>query len=270
MVRSVPELPALEHLAPVAPPPAAWTGRPWVTALLDLVFPPFCPVCQRRLDEDRRDPLCGPCWNGLERIAPPICRVCGLPIPQFSSRPTVPPEPTCGRCRRRPPVFTYARSATSYGDVVREAVHAFKFGGQRGLARPLGDLLAALVTADLPVHGVDLVVPVPLHPRRERERGFNQSLLLARRISRVCKAPVRADLLVRTAATRPQAELAADARRANVRDAFALRRPKEVSGRRVVVVDDIFTTGSTASACARCLKEGGAMSVGVLTVTRAL
>src|SRR5262249_28642025 len=145
------------------------------------------------------------------------------------------------------------------GDVAREAVHALKFGGQRGLARPLGDLLAELVTADLPVDGVDLVVPVPLHPSRERERGFNQSLLLARRIGRVCKLPVRADLLVRTAATRPQAELAADAR-ANVRDAFAVRRPELVKGRRVILVDDIFTTGSTASACARRLREAGAVS----------
>jgi ComF family protein len=154
--------------------------------------------------------------------------------------------------------------------VAREAVHAFKFGGQRALARPLGDLLAALKTADLPVDAVDLLVPVPLHPRRERERGFNQSLLLARRIGRIWTVPVRSDVLVRASATRPQAELTADARRTNVRDAFALRRPEQVRGRHVVLVDDILTTGSTASACARCLKEGGAASVGVLTVTRAL
>lgn len=121
----------------------------------------------------------------------------------------------------------------------------------------------------LPVPGPDLLVPVPLHPERERNRGFNQSLLLARRLGRAWHLPVRADVLVRVAPTRPQTELGAGARRANVRGAFALRRPDLVLGRHVVVVDDILTTGSTATACAVCLREGGAATVGVLTVARA-
>ncbi len=154
--------------------------------------------------------------------------------------------------------------------MAREAVHAFKFGGHRAMARPLGDLLASLSTADLPVPAVDVLVPVPLHPRRERERGFNQALLLARRLGRAWRVPVESRALARTSATLPQAELTAGARRDNVRHAFALRRPEAVRGRHVVVVDDILTTGATASACARCLVEGGASTVGVVTVTRAL
>jgi ComF family protein len=266
MVRSLPPLRALEHVAPVAAPSA---GRAWATALLDLVFPPSCPVCRRRPDQGRRDPLCGPCWEALERIAPPVCRICGLPLGQFTGREPVGGEgPTCARCRRKRPAFTYARSATSYGDVAREAVHALKFGKQRALAAPLGDLVAALGTPDPP--GAVIVIPVPLHPRRERERGFNQSRLLADRVARAWKVPARADVLARTSDTRPQAELSAEARRANVKGAFALRRPAAVRDRHVVLVDDILTTGSTASACARCLLDGGAASVGILTVTRAL
>ena len=216
--------------------------------------------------------MCGPCWEGIERITAPYCRVCGLPFSQFLSvtagrRPAL--ASLCGPCRRRMPRFSYARSAARYGEVAREALHAFKFGGRRALAAPLGDLLAELGTVGLPVKDPGLLVPVPLHPRRERERGFNQSLLLARRLGHAWSLPVRADVLVRTVPTPPQAELSAEARRRNVRGAFALRHPDLVAGRHVIVVDDVFTTGSTVSACALCLKRGGASAVGVLTVARA-
>jgi ComF family protein len=272
--RSVSDVPSLEHLPAVAPgrAPAGWRG--WATALLDLVFPPFCPVCQSPLGTDRRDPLCGGCWDRIERILPPRCRVCGLEIGLLSraGEPAAEDAPTgrrCGLCRNRPPAFTYARSAARYGDVVREALRAFKFGGRRALAAPLADLLVELGRESLPVPEPDLLLPVPLHPRRERERGFNQALLLARRLGRGWDLPVRADVLARTTATSPQTDLTAEGRRANVRGAFALRRPEVVAGRHVVLVDDVLTTGSTVSACAACLKEGGAATVGVVTVARA-
>jgi ComF family protein len=176
----------------------------------------------------------------------------------------------CAQCRRHRQAFDYARSAALYGDTVREGLHAFKFLGRRSLAGPLGDLLVELGRSALPVDDPDLLVPVPLHPRRERERGFNQSLLLARRLGRAWKVPVRSDVLARTLATVPQSDLGAEERRANVRGAFTLRRPELVAGRHVVVIDDILTTGSTANACAACLRGGGAATVGVLTVARAI
>jgi len=178
--------------------------------------------------------------------------------------------PLCGRCRRQPPPFTYARSAVVYGEVAREAVHALKFRAQRALASPLGDLLAEVdldTLADVPA---SLLIPVPLHPRRLRERGFNQAYLLAKRVGRARGVPVSRDVLVRIAATPPQTELSGTARRANVKDAFAIRRPERVRGRHVVVIDDVLTTGATAAACARCLKKAGAAHVGVLTVARAI
>jgi ComF family protein len=162
------------------------------------------------------------------------------------------------------------RAATRYGDVAREALHVLKFKGRRGLTGPLGDLLAEGLEARLPLGLPDLLVPVPLHPRRERERGFNQASLLAHRVGRACGVRVGDDMLVRVVATASQTELEAQARRSNVRNAFRLRRPETIVGRHVVVVDDIMTTGATVSECALTLQSGGAATIGVLTVARVI
>lgn len=253
-------MPRLEHVALVALGSAhGW--RPWVTAALDLVFPPLCPVCDGMLGAGRRDPLCGACWEGFERIAPPWCRCCGAPLGI---------EGLCGACRGRRPGFAYARAAVLYGDLVREAIHAFKFGGRRGMANPLGDLLAGLGLSALPGAAPDALVPVPLHPHRARERGYDQALLLARRLEGAWSVPVVADALLRAVPTQPQTNLDAAARRRNVRDAFAVRRPELIADRHVVLVDDVLTTGATAGECARSLYRAGAAAVGVLTVARAL
>jgi ComF family protein len=253
-------MPRLEHVAPVALPEGrGW--RPWVTAALDLVFPPLCPVCDGLLGKGRRDPLCGECWEALERISPPWCRCCGAPLGI---------EGLCGACRRRRPRFAYARAALRYGDLAREAIHAFKFGGRRGLANPLGDLIAGLGLSALPGAVPDVLVPVPLHRRRASERGYNQALLLALRIERAWDVPVAADVLLRDVPTLPQADLDAAARRRNVRHAFTVRRPEVIAGRHVVLVDDVLTTGATAGECARVLMRAGATTVGVVTVARAL
>jgi ComF family protein len=265
-------VPTLEHGSTVSAPAAPAQRHRWITALVDLVFPPFCPVCEARLDETRRFPLCGSCWERIPRISAPFCRLCGLPFGDLDAlgRPERPAAtPLCGRCRRRPPAFAYARSAARYDEVARAAVHAFKFDGCRALAIPLGEMVAQL-RATLPLPEPDLLVPVPLHPRRERERGFNQALLLARRVGRAWRVPVRGDVLQRTMYTVPQTQLSGEARRSNVRAAFAVRRPEVVAGRHVVLVDDVFTTGSTGGACALGLKRAGAAAVGVLTVARAL
>jgi ComF family protein len=178
------------------------------------------------------------------------------------------PGPVCGPCRRRAPGFDYARSAAVYEDVMREALHAFKFRGRRALAAPLGDLLGETPGGGLPAGVPALLLPVPLHPRRERERGFNQAALLAGRLGRTWRVPVRDDVLVRAVPTPSQTELDASARLANVRGAFRVRRPEAIAGRHVLLVDDILTTGATLSECARCLRAGGAATVGALTVAR--
>jgi ComF family protein len=269
-VPSLEHLPALESPRPDAP---AW--RRWTGALLDLVFPPFCPVCRAALEDDRRDPLCGACWAALPRIAPPWCRRCGQPMAAFPA--AVAPHdddaaagPLCGACRRQAPAFAYARAALRYEDAAREALHAFKFGGHRALAAPLADLVVGVLAGRWPAGPPDVLVPVPLHPRRERERGFNQAGLVARHLGRAWGRPVCPEVLARVVATESQTALDSAARLANVRGAFRLRRPDLVAGRHVVLVDDILTTGATVSACARAIEAGGSRTVGVVAVARVL
>ena len=238
-------------------------------AALDLVFPALCPLCQTTLGADRRDPLCGACWRAITRLGRPRCHVCGAAPPltaalDEASEPAL-PAPPCAACAADPPPYHYARSAAIFEGALREALHAFKFSGKRALARPLGDLAAEHCAATL-AEAIEAVVPVPLARERERERGFNQAELLARRVAWQLGLPARPRWLRRVRPTRPQSDLAASERRANVRGAF--QASPGVSGRHVLVVDDVLTTGATLGECARALRDGGARRVGVLTVAR--
>jgi ComF family protein len=236
-------------------------------AALDLVFPALCPVCEGTLAAGRRDPLCGACWSAITRLGPPWCDVCGAAPPAVATPDALPRRVarTCPTCASAPPSYDYARAAALYEGGLRDALHAFKFGGRRALAGPLGDLAAEQCVGSLP-DGIDALVPVPLARERERERGYNQAALLARRIGRRLAVPTRAGWLVRTRATRPQSDLSAAERRANVRGAFRAREP--AAGRHVLLIDDILTTGATLDACALALSAAGARRVGVLTVAR--
>jgi ComF family protein len=242
--------------------------RAWVCAALDLLYPAVCPVCQCRLGGGRRDPLCGSCWARIARIEAPYCLRCGGPgIPGRDGVPaeSTPASPLCPACRAAPPPFDYARAAAPYQDPLRSAVHAFKFRGKRALARPLADLLITQCGRGLAAEA-DVLVPVPLAPARERQRGFNQAALLAERVGQALARPVKPGWLGRARPTQPQSELAAEERRRNVRGAF--RAAPAVAGRHVLVIDDVLTTGATAAECARALRAAGARTVGVLTVAR--
>lgn len=245
--------------------------RAWELAALDLLYPALCPVCGARLGTGRRDPLCGACWSAIPRIAPPCCAVCGVPFFTLEAAGRLAAgdghPALCGACATSPPPYDYARAAGIYAGVLREALHALKFHQRRALARPLADLVLEQWRA-APAGRIEALVPVPLAPARERERGFNQAALLAERLASGLHAPVRPTWLRRLRPTRPQSELTAAQRVDNVRGAF--RAEGAVAGRDVVVVDDILTTGATAAECARALKAAGARTVGVLAVARAL
>lgn len=243
-----------------APPPA----RAWMLAALDLVFPAVCPVCEAALGAGRRDPLCGPCWSAIVPVTPPWCARCGLPFPTFAASGFA-DSGVCQACATDPPRFAWARAAALYEGALRDALHAFKFRGKRALARPLAALVAETLCAHRPPD-LDALVPVPLAPARERDRGFNQSALLADRLATELGVGVHAGWLRRTRATAPQTELTAMERRTNVRGAFT--SAPVVRGKSVAIVDDVLTTGATASECARALLAEGARSVGVITVAR--
>lgn len=221
--------------------------------VLSLLFPPRCEIC-RTLQEPV---ICARCRGEFDAIAAPHCQQCGLPFDPLAKTAS-----HCPECREEPPPFDAARAAGIYGGALRHAIHAFKYAGGRALAVPLAAFIAEQVT---PPFEIDCLCPVPLHPARERMRGFNQSRFLADELGGHWTLPVEG-LLARIQNTPPQMQLPAEKRRGNVRGAFAVTGP--VAGRAIGLVDDVFTTGSTLRECSRELKRGGAGRVLVLTVAR--
>jgi ComF family protein len=203
--------------------------------------------------------VCEACWSRIAPFTPPLCDRCGDPLPSWRviSLATF----LCPRCRRRRSAISRSRAIGDYDATLRAIVQALKYQGCRSLARGLGERMRAS-GADI-LDGADIIVPVPLHRRRRRARGFNQAVDLARHLG----LPV-VHALRRTRATRSQTDLPAAQRHANVRDAFALRRRSDVRGLRIVVVDDVSTTGATMEACARVLIAAGAVAVSALTAAR--
>ncbi len=232
---------------------------------LDLLYPPRCEVCGRL----RREPLCADCRAQLTPLAPPVCAVCGEPFDPGAAG-----APLCEECRaphRRP--FSRARSAFYYDGPLVQAIWRYKYHCQRVLAQPLAELMSEALAqppgADLDLASADVISPVPLHPTRLRERGFNQSELLAEGLAAHLGKPLR-HLLARTRATHPQVDLPVPSRAANVREAFAPRLTEVIQDQRVLLVDDLYTTGATLSECARVLRRAGAMEVRIYTLARPL
>jgi ComF family protein len=234
----------------------------WLRLLTDLILPADCDACERPLVAGHTSALCAECRAGIVPPAPPLCDRCGVPIAAGVG---------CGDCRRRPPTFTTARAlglylpGHSHSGALARAVHALKYRRRRRVAVALGHLLAEAY----PFHEGAILVPVPLHPARLRERGFNQALLLARALGRARSLPVAPRALARTRATAPQPGLGFAGRQENLADAFVVRLPADIDGRRVVLIDDVLTTGATANACAAMLLGAGATRVDVYTVGRA-
>ncbi|NPA90080.1 MAG: ComF family protein [Chloroflexi bacterium] len=228
--------------------------RWYLEALADLLFPPQCPGCGRV-----GVVLCDTCLAHFEAIGPPYCRKCGQPLEEGD---------LCSMCRRgRFHHLDWARSAAVFQSPLREAVHDFKYQSNTRLAEPLARYMEDHLPAE--ILDVDALIPVPLHPKRHRERGYNQAALLARHLSRATHIPVREDILVRVRYTRPQVNLGFRERIANMEGAFAVVDSAPVRGRSFLLIDDVMTSGSTLEACARALKEAGAARVIAYTLARA-
>ena len=231
--------------------------------IADLLLPPVCIACRRRIVSHGL--LCGACFARIDFIVPPLCARLGIPLPYEAGEPLL-----SAAAIASPPVYDRARAAARYSDTMRELIQSFKYRDRHeGLplfARWLNKAGAELL-AD-----ADLIVPVPLYPARLWWRRFNQSAMLALAMGRLAAVPVDCAVLKRVRRTASQVGLTADQRRRNVRGAFKVDpalRPR-IKGRKIVVVDDVITTGATAEACARALKRAGAARVDGLALARAV
>jgi len=236
-----------------------------VQSALDWLYPPHCRHCGSPLAGGGSRLLCGGCEEQLfrSRIGEAACAECGLPL---SGDPA--PGTLCMDCRAMRREFDVARAFFRYAGPVASLIRAFKFDGEYRLGPAL--LRALLEEWGLPeaLGEADSVVPVPLHPKRRRERGYDQAVLLARTVARRLGRPLLRRALTRTRYTSQQSLLPVSRRWDNVRAAFSVRDADSVSGRRLLLVDDVMTTGSTADQCARVLKRAGAAAVAVLTLAR--
>jgi ComF family protein len=238
-------------------PPIAGTLSHGLFALL---FPDECRICQRPLRRISRVPVCDECLREPRPLeAEFLCLSCRTP---FANSFPLDSEGRCMLCRSGRRGFDYAYCYGAYDGTLRELIHLFKYSSMRGLAAPLSKLLAAALPLD---QRFDMVTPVPLHWAKRWRRGFNQSQLLGKAIARRRGIPL-VKALRRNYATRAQAGLSHAQRRENVAGAFKARR--RVNGLRILLVDDVMTTGATAAACARALKRAGARSVTLLTLAR--
>ncbi len=229
--------------------------------IVDLVLPPRCLACGEIVEDT--DGLCGRCWSNMTFFAPPWCAICGLPFPHPVGNGAV-----CGDCARERRVWDRARSALRYDERSRGLVLALKHADRTHLAVAFGRWMRRAGGEVL--ENADFLVPVPLHWTRLFRRRYNQAALLANAIRSAGGPPPAFDCLVRRRRTPSQGHLGVLARERNVHSAFAVRHPETVRGRRLVLVDDVMTTGATVDECARVLKRAGAASVGVLTLARAL
>jgi len=230
-------------------------------AALSLVLPPLCPVCREPLGEGSG--LCAPCWSRLTFITPPFCPRLGIPF-SFDPGPGV----LSLEAIADPPAYARARAAVRFDDVSRQLVHYYKYGDRLDLAPLIGRWMAT-AGAEL-LAEADAVLPVPLHWRRLWLRRFNQSAALASVIARQTGRPVLFEVLQRRRATVQQVGLSRNERARNVQGAFEVpaARRHEVAGRRLVLVDDVLTSGATVDACARVLLRAGAAQVDVLVFAR--
>ncbi len=242
-------------------PAAASLVRNLLREAVDFALPPRCPACGTITPEPHR--FCFDCWQSLTFLGDPCCACCGLPFAYGDS------AGLCGRCLAEPPPFQRLRAAVAYGEVARSVVLKLKYSGRPGLA----ETLARFMRRHLPelggVEKAPLLVPVPLHRWRLWKRGYNQAALLASALARG-GLDVAPDLLRRVRATPPLKGLGRRERALTVRGAFRVTEKGKavLGGRPVILVDDVFTTGATAGACARALKRGGAASVAILCWAR--
>ncbi len=232
-----------------------------LTASLDLLFPPSCPSC-KTVTGNTDKPLCGECFSQLKFIKTPYCSCCGRILSGGEE------NHLCGDCIKSSWAFDKARSIFSYEDVIAGLIHNLKYFGETTGIETIGWVSRQTAIID-DFDNSDFIIPVPLHIKRLRQRGFNQAQVLAKSIFPDARKKIRTDLLARQTDTQSQTGLSGKERRTNLNNAFFVKKPSALSKKNLLLFDDVFTTGSTVHECARALKTAGANRVEVLTICRA-
>lgn len=227
--------------------------------LFKALFPPACPLCSTTLPSGYNHLFCPACQSNITPLPAAHCPLCAMPFSGHDNSAHL-----CGRCLRNRPVYTKAYAVGIYEKSLRIAIQQFKFSQRIGLDRSLAQLLDDCIEDDL---NIDFAVPVPLSQKKLQQRGYNQSLLLARELARLRSFPVAENLLHKVRETKEQHGLSAHERETNLKNAFKLSGT--LSGETVLLIDDVLTTGKTAETCAQILLQGGAGTVYVAVIGRA-
>ncbi|MBI4698122.1 MAG: ComF family protein [Nitrospirae bacterium] len=229
-----------------------------LNSFLNILFPEICPVCTKPVKDHKTAPICIDCWKTLSPYGGPMCQRCGKPLASEVST-------ICGECMKDEPAFIYARGFGLYEGALKKAINLLKFYGIKRLSKPLSDIIASVKMPQ-----VEAVVPVPLHEKRLRQREFNQSALLAKYLAKKAGTSFMSDCLVKIKDTRPQVGLNADERRRNVKGAFTVKDKGPVAGKKVLLIDDVVTTGATVRECSRVLKKAGAEKIYVSSLAHSV
>ena len=238
----------------------------WWEAFLGLFYGEVCEACDQQRATSAEGYVCGSCRADVKLIEPPFCQRCGSVFPG-----AITSTFECGNCRDLQLEFSSARAVAIAAGVLLDILHRYKYENALWVEPYVTELFVSGAGPNIKTGEWDLIIPVPLHPRRQREREFNQAEVLGRALSSATGIGLKTRLLQRTVDTRSQTQLPRAQRGENVRRAFQFRGQKaELAGKRVILVDDVLTTGATTSACARLLRQNGAGEVCVWTLARGL
>lgn len=231
--------------------------------LKDLIFPNYCPGCKNIIRETEENSLiCPGCWDKIEKNLPPFCASCGRHLNARAIE-----KNTCASCANEKFYFNRAFSPCLYTGTVKKLIHEFKYRGKDYLGKPLGSLMNMFIKDyRLPVEHLDFIIPMPLHKIRQREREFNQAEILSQQISKEFNMEILTGGLIRSKPTKAQARLALKERLRNMEESFLVAKPHLIEDKNLLLVDDVLTTGATASEAAKSLKESGAKVILLMTL----